>query len=459
MWTNLHKHLPFTRHKPGEPPSTPTSTESYGDSKSHNNKRPLNYPRRPSQMAPPAKGAEVTSSYIDGHWTNNSLTDLLAAQTEAHKQAIARPTPLPVRKPYSIAPGGHLETIAWLARPDSPESYERLFYARDEATRRKSARLAQGFYISRPLSEPEKEQQQDHDAKTGVGLGISIQGQDTGGYSAMSQSGELDTHGYSAIPQGDEPDVHEDDDRLSTAYRCSTDSTDSDSSSSGSAASFKRWASGGDAGEGSFAEFANEWAENVARNSNVTPPPSPGPPLRRQGRYHYTSDAAARRFDYMKSYLSLRENSRPINILLLIIHYRRSAACDAARTNPAFLRAGLEIDWTGILDELPLSEHDTDLEQKYNRLVVKTWLDYGGYLFAETDRYDNDIFVREDEENAKSSWPELVAQEDLEGSKCPYPFCDYRVWKRLNGLPSGDMMRKWQKPGSSRLSLTLPAPP
>lgn len=427
MWTDLRKHFPFTRQ--------PAST---------------------SRVAPPAKGAEVTSSYIDGHWTDNSLTELRAAQTEAHKQAIARPTPLPVRKPYSIAPGGHQATIAWLVWPDRPESYERLFWHRDEATRRKNARFAEGFYISRPPSEIEIQQWQDLDAEIGVGLDISIQDQDTGGHDAMSQNVELDTHGYSAIPQGDEPDTHEDDDRLSTASRCSTDLTDSDSS-------FKRWANGGDAGEGSFAEFANEWAENLARNLaqnwNGNPPPSPGPPLQRQGRYHYTSDAAARRFDYMKSYLSLRENSRPINILLLIIHYRRSVACDAARTNPAFLRAGLEIDWKGILDELPLSEHDTDLEQRYNRLVVKAWLDYGGYLFAETDCYDNDIFVREDEEDAKLSWPELVARHDLEGPKCPYLTCEYQVWKRMNRLPSGDMLRKWQKPGSSPLSLAMPVSP
>jgi hypothetical protein len=209
--------------------------------------------------------------------------------------------------------------------------------------------------------------------------------------------------------------------------------------------------------------FAEAWSENVANDSDLIALAPSGPQLRRHRKYHYTSAAAARRFDYIKSYLSLRESSQPINIFLLIIHYRPSTACDAARRNSAFLRAALDIDWDGLLDELPDPRQTNDPLQIYNRRVVKNWFNWGGHLFTETGRYGDPIFVQEDEESAKLSWPELLAREDLEGPRkrrYDYRLYDYRLWRRLNELESGKLhaRRKWQKPGSSNLGWTLTAP-
>ncbi|KAH8910777.1 hypothetical protein BR93DRAFT_955829 [Coniochaeta sp. PMI_546] len=559
MFPNLRKYLSSTREKTNNSPSPPTSTESSGgNSQSLDNLHSLYHARTTPQQAPLARGVEATSSYIDGHWNFDAFANLITAQNKARKQARKHRNPVPNRKPYSLVPGGHQETIAWISRPNSPETLERLFAVRDEAARRKNARFVQGFNLTRTLPEPHGEHHpqdvsgceevgtppritrfkkvdngfipltktatrevkltvstavnnvglphedavsNNDDLETGntgtesLGLGIFIEGQGTG-----------ETPGLNQPSSTDAPD--EDESPTNSRWSYSSDSSDASTTSSDSSASFERWASGNsdddldldrftnasdDEGTSSTSydqaersilvkekarqavlpppgsklseidAFAEAWSANVADHSDPSPRPPYGPPLRRHGKYHYTSAAAARRFDYIKSYLSLREGSRPINIFLLIIHYRRAAACDAARRNPAFLRAALDIDWDGILDELPHLRHKNDHLQIYNRHVIKTWLDCDGYMFTETDRHGDPIFVLEDEASAKLTWPELVAREDLERlekRRYDYRMYDYRLWRRLNGLDSGNLhaRRRWQKPGSSNLGWILTAP-
>ncbi|OIW35268.1 hypothetical protein CONLIGDRAFT_627326 [Coniochaeta ligniaria NRRL 30616] len=478
MFVNLRKHFSPKREKTDKPLSTPTSIES--SSNSINNTRPLNHPLSTPQQAPLARGVEVTSCYIDGQWNFNSVTNLQAAQIKAVKQARRSRTPVPDRKPYSLVAGGHHETIAWVSEPSNPETLERLFAIRDEAERQKNARFVHGFNLTRrTLSEPEEEHQPEATTQS-TDAGSSTEDQGNEETQEITQAGSTDT------PEEDAPD---------TVSRWSYSSSDSDDSSGtyGSDDSFEDWANGDNDDDSDFDRdrvsdtsddeaapspashegeqaspprgttsseldtFVKAWHDNIATHSGVTLPP-----LRHDGKCHYTSAAASRRFDYIKSYLSLRESMRPINIFLLLIHYRRSAACDAARRNPAFLRAALDIDWDGIIDELPPRRHKNDSLQMYNKHVIRTWFDCGGYIFTEPDPDGVPVIVFEDAESAELSWPELLAREDLEGpckrwydSRVNHP----RLWMTLNGLETGHRRgrRKWQKPGSSKLGSALTA--
>lgn len=457
---------------------------------------------------------------IEGNGNSDALSNLKAVQAKADAQARRNRSPIATRKPYSLVPGGHQETVAWLANPNTPESLARLFAVRDEAARRKNARLVQGFNLTRTLPESSVEKTQptpeekndvpclpefDKVSNGFVPLARLVAEEVSLTASAADDIGELPESAETEratsemaglgifVDDNGESIESPDDDNASTISRWSSSSSDSDSSysSSDSDDSFERWA-GGDgqtadtAGKDTITaadptpdsvlseidEFAQAWTANVARSRPTSAPSSssrttPQPPtqpavplIRRKGKYLYSTSAADRRFEYIKSYLSLREDAKPASILLLLIHYRPFAACAAARRNPAFLRAAQDIDWTGILDEMPVSRGDgRDHTRRYNRHVVKTWFQYGGgHVFAKTDRNGDIVVLIEDEDDAALTWPELVAREDLR--KAEKEIRDCSVLERVFELDSvkASRRRRPQRPGRSNLAWTLTAP-
>jgi hypothetical protein len=543
------------REKTTDHHSTKTSIDSSVSSESLNNIRPLNYPVRTPQQAPPAKGEDLIWTYIDGDWDSSAQARLVAVQTKAHEQANKHRSPVADRKPYSIIPGGHEETVACVSRPNNPETLARLFAVRDEAARRKNARFVQGFNLSRALPDPQNAAGKDAGQEgtdsaprlpkfnkvsngfvpltTLVAEEVSLaiptvtdvdrvheddifsDSQDTGGRNTESASLCTVADDEGKAVEGDSADMPEDDSASMVSSWSSSSSDSSSCYSSDSEDSFERWATGEDqandddhgnedtvtsahdlaerryrarkkaAGQAAqravlpppgstlseIDAFAQAWSENATtpHQPDPVPPPSapapqsPGLPnvplIRRDGKYLYSTTAADRRFDYIKSYLHLREEIKPISILLLLVHYRPKAACSAARRNPAFLRAAQDIDWTGILDEMPTAGHGNDSTRIYNRHVIKTWFKYGGgHVFAGTDRDGDTVFLQEDEDDAELSWPALMAREDVK--KREKEIRDRIVLERVYELDSTrpSRRRRWKTPGRSNLGWTLTAP-
>ncbi|KAJ9161376.1 hypothetical protein NKR19_g2315 [Coniochaeta hoffmannii] len=498
-----------------KPPSTKSSIDDSSVSPEDlSNIKPLNYPVRTPRHAPPSEGEDVIWAYINGTSNVSALANLKAVQAKAHGQAKKRRSRVADRKPYSLVPGGHLETVAWVSQPNSPQALARLFAARDEAARRRNARFVQGFNLVRTLPEPEPRTgtktdapclprfdkvsngfvpltrlfseevsltKPTHDIVDGLSENNAASDNEvvkTKG--TLTGSSDLDTpiEGGETTPVGEPSETPESESGSDAGSDSSNSSSDSDDDDS-----FEEWASGEEQPAAitrpvlpppgtplsEIDAFAAAWSENAAvtQQSASAPPPAPDPPratlpdiypIRRKGMYLYSTTAADRRFSYIKSYLCLREDLRPINILLLLVHYRRRAACSAARRNPAFFRAAQDIDWTGILDEqLPARRGDST--RMYNRHAIRTWLQYGGgYVFSRTNSRGDTVYLEEDEEDARLSWPALVAREDPKKER--KEIRDGEVLMRVHGLDSirPRERRRKERPGRSNLGWVITAP-
>jgi hypothetical protein len=213
--------------------------------------------------------------------------------------------------------------------------------------------------------------------------------------------------------------------------------------------------------------FAATWAENVAIQQSTLDPDCPrspnqhpatqGQPSPRPGKYSYTSPEAASRLTYIRSYLSLPKDKASADVLLALLHRYRRAAYQAARRNGAFLRAAQDIDWTGILEELPPSRADNRL--LHDRQLIKTWLEAKrGLVFSQTDDDGDTVYLLEDEDDKKLSFEELLAMEGLHGGD--WEIQDDEVYDRVRDLgPVKPQRRRIQeKPGKSNLAFIVTAP-
>jgi hypothetical protein len=203
----------------------------------------------------------------------------------------------------------------------------------------------------------------------------------------------------------------------------------------------------------------------LSRPSRPRPlPRSPAlywPPLKK-AKYHYTTTQAALRFAYIKQYLSLRPGMRPVEIVVNILTCGKKAASHAARKNQALLRAAEDIDWSGIVDDLPQPRHPRDWGRIKTVQMVEVWIKRGGHLFTEgMDEKKNPILILPKVGSEKLSWEELLELEErTEPQKRRYDH-HFKRDRMLRGRKRNPFahVKKWKEPGKSGLAkATWPGP-
>lgn len=140
---------------------------------------------------------------------------------------------------------------------------------------------------------------------------------------------------------------------------------------------------------------------------------NPAPPVQK---FHYATREAQSRLNYIKRYLSLPEDMPPVRIILKIMKIPTApyqAACD----NPALLRAALDIDWDGIINDLPWPTEEYDPEVEKDWSMMQYWIDSGARFFAWVDKDHNWTSVQPDERSVRLSWETLFDEEYGEGPK------------------------------------------
>ncbi|OIW23286.1 hypothetical protein CONLIGDRAFT_693892 [Coniochaeta ligniaria NRRL 30616] len=182
--------------------------------------------------------------------------------------------------------------------------------------------------------------------------------------------------------------------------------------------------------------------------------PTPNSP-----RYNYKTPEGRHRLSYIRGYLSLPQSMQPHHLVLYLIQppYRsaraaRAAPLQAAQTNPAFLRACLELDWRGLQDELPWP---TSSSAARNWNLVQGWLGSGGHLITTTDWDGERTLIQEEEWCVGLTWGELLERVWWERPR------DGTLVRRCRGLleriegARGGRRGGWEGRGWSRLGMVV----
>lgn len=109
--------------------------------------------------------------------------------------------------------------------------------------------------------------------------------------------------------------------------------------------------------------------------------------VEKQVKYHYTTSEAAKRLDYIKKHLLLDVDISPEDVVCYYLMNYRKTFADAGSRNPILVRAGEEIDWSGILDDVPYPDDADDALILFYRNLMSAWLERGPHLFHQLDDY------------------------------------------------------------------------
>ncbi|KAB5536368.1 hypothetical protein GE09DRAFT_1139621, partial [Coniochaeta sp. 2T2.1] len=448
-------------------------------------------PEPPSpKQAPTPKGTEVAKTVAAGFWNFNMFLNLDKAKAQAEKEARERKSPIPEPKPYTLMPGGHRETATLVKDPNNDDVLGRLLLARDYAGIHGTSRNGRYFNLHHPVPKPaetndeeicpeaeEPEEDVFFEAQESVALPQLPDLETMDGFVPLSQLLEKAMESPIADGKGNPPETSGAPADNDSGYELLHRSPNNSSSSSS-----RSWA---DSEDPDFADDGIEMGGGRSRphqgdataglgiqsnagdspvvQGNTTnyqyPIPSPPlPPLRPGGKYHFSTQGALRRLEYMASYLDFTDwdsSGRPLEMFLRLISYE-FPVYNAGRRNPAFLRAGLEIDWTGIWDEVADSDPPEAL------WAIRRWRHEKGRLFTGFDKRGMPTVLKERNYHKKMTWPALVAAEDL-----------YMKGREKNGLRNGLVFKRvvleegggsalhrrvWERPGKSRLGEVVTGP-